>query len=248
MKEEKIISIEDRIPKLKKQRRRKANRRLIFYLSLFFLLIGVIVYLQSPLSHVKTIKVSGNKLVDEKEIVEQSGLDYETNIWKVKLSDVRSLIKENPFVETVKLSRKLPSTITIDIEEYNVIGYIEKGDSFNPLLDNGEEVLFENRYMQGDAPLLVNFTEKDILNSISDQLQELPDNILRLISEVHWTPEGENEYKVQLLMNDGFIVKGSIRNLSERMKVYPSIVTQLDPKEKGIIHLNVGAYFERFSE
>lgn len=247
MEEEKIVSIEDRIPRLKKQRRQKANRRLIFYLSLFFLLIGFIVYLQSPLSHIKTIEISGNNIVNDEEIIKLSGLNEDTNIWKIKMGDIEDLISENPFVKSVEVHRNLPSTLSVDIVEYKIVGYVFKNDSFQPLLDSGKEVIFENRYKQGDAPLLINFSEEEMLQLITKQLKDIPENILRLISEVYWTPEAGNQYKVELLMNDGFLVKGSIRNLSEKMVAYPSIVSQLDPKEKGIIHLNVGAYFERFS-
>lgn len=247
MEEEKVISIEDRIPRLKKQRRQKANRRLIFYLSLFFLLIGIIVYLQSPLSHVRTIHITGNKIMQDEEIIKLSGLEEETNIWKIKTEEIAGLISENPFVKEVEINRNLPSSLSINIVEHQIIAYLAKDGSFHPLLDSGQEVTLENRYQRGDAPLLINFSGDEMIQLISKQLQDLPVNILRLISEVHWTPEEENEYKVELFMNDGFIVKGSIRNLSEKMVAYPSIVSQLDSKEKGIIHLNVGAYFERFS-
>ena len=36
MEKGKVLSLEDRIPKIKEYRRRKANRRLIFLLTLFF--------------------------------------------------------------------------------------------------------------------------------------------------------------------------------------------------------------------
>lgn len=248
MKDEKIISIEDRIPKLKKQRRKKAKRRLIFYLSLFFILISVIIYIQSPLSHVKSIEVVGNNFVDEEEIKKLSQIDEETNLWKIKLSDVASLVKENPFIKSAVITRKLPSTLSIEVEEYAVIGYVENNDSFYPVLENGKQIDYENRYMLGDAPLLLHFSDSKMLQTIAKQLNKLPDNILRLISEVHWTPESENKHKVELFMNDGYLVKGSIRNLADKMEVYPSIVAQLEPNQKGVIHLNVGAYFKQFSK
>ena len=52
----KVVSIEDRIPKLKQQRRKKANRRLILLLLLFFIFIAFILYFQSPLSHVQGLR------------------------------------------------------------------------------------------------------------------------------------------------------------------------------------------------
>lgn len=65
----KIVALEDRIPKLKEQRRRKANRRLIVLLCLFFTMIAVVAYVQSPLSHVKKITVIGNELLSKNEII-----------------------------------------------------------------------------------------------------------------------------------------------------------------------------------
>ena len=80
----KIVSIEDRIPKLKQQRRRKANRRLIVLLLLFFLLIACIIYFQSPLSHVKMVNISGNRAYSDQEITEVMDITEDTNIWKVR--------------------------------------------------------------------------------------------------------------------------------------------------------------------
>lgn len=70
----KIVALEDRIPKLKEQRRRKANRRLIILLFLFFTMIAVVAYVQSPLSHVKKITIKGNDLLSTNEIISTSHL------------------------------------------------------------------------------------------------------------------------------------------------------------------------------
>src|SRR5699024_3042673 len=85
----KIISIEDRIPRLKEARKKKANRRLLFYLSIFFFLISIIIYLQSPLSHIKEIHVSGNEVIPEQDILQVSKLTTRTNIWTINNSEVR---------------------------------------------------------------------------------------------------------------------------------------------------------------
>ncbi|MFL6556947.1 MAG: cell division protein FtsQ/DivIB, partial [Bacillus sp. (in: firmicutes)] len=82
MEKSKIVALEDRIPKLKEQRRRKANRRLVLLLILFFTMIVVIAYSQSPLSQVKTITITGNEVYSAEELINQSGLSNNTNIWK----------------------------------------------------------------------------------------------------------------------------------------------------------------------
>lgn len=248
MREEKIVSIEDRIPKLKQQRKKKANRRLIFYLSLFFILICVIIYLQSPLSYIKDIEVEGNNYLTDDEVINQSTLTTETNIWNIKMTDVTNYILTDPVVKSAKVTRKLPWTVSIKLEEYELVGYVKDEEHFIPLLENGEKITIKDRYAYGDAPLLLNFTDEKILQEMTSQLQQLPPNILRLISEIHWSPNDQNKYKVILYMNDGFIVEGTIRNFADRMHIYPSIASQLDPEVKGIIHIGVGAYFEQFQD
>jgi cell division protein FtsQ len=83
MEKGKIVALEDRIPKLKEQRRRKANRRLVLLLVLFFTMIVVIAYSQSPLSQVRKIKINGNEMYSDEELIRQSGLSKKTNIWKI---------------------------------------------------------------------------------------------------------------------------------------------------------------------
>src|SRR4051812_2621525 len=87
-----LVSLEDRIPKLKQMRKKKANRRLIGLLTIFFLLIFSIIYLQSPLSRIQSIQVEGNAYLTDKEIIEQSGLEVEDNIWEIKGDKIETMI------------------------------------------------------------------------------------------------------------------------------------------------------------
>lgn len=244
MKKKQIVSIEDRIPKLKQARKKKANRRLIFYLSIFFLLISIIVYLQSPLSYVRTIHVTGNTSISEEEVIKQSNLADNTNIWTINKTKIKKSINENPVVESVEVARKLPWTVEIQLKEYERVGYIKKEGYFHPILGNGKTLASNQKSINGDAPLILGFKEEAYLQKMTQELKQLPKGIFNLISEVHWRPTKENKNKIMLYMNDGFMVDGTIRDFANKMQVYPSIVSQLEPGSKGIIHIGVGAYFE----
>ncbi|MDC3416478.1 cell division protein FtsQ/DivIB [Aquibacillus salsiterrae] len=248
MAEKKVVSIEDRIPKLKQARKKKANRRLIFYLSLFFILIGLVGYLQSPLSRVHTIEVSGNNYVDEEDIIDLSGLSTSQNYFSVNTDEVESKVKKHLEIEKVSVSRKFPSTIIISVEEFSRIAYIQEDNDFYPLLENGATLKsYPLETMPGDAPLLVNFTKQTYLQEMTKELSELPSSITNLISEVHWQPSEGNPYKVWLFMSDGFEVDGSIRNFANTMKAYPSISAQLDRSTKGVIRMaDGGAVFDPY--
>ncbi|WP_461179738.1 cell division protein FtsQ/DivIB [Virgibacillus ainsalahensis] len=248
MSKEKIVSIEDRVPKLKQARKKKANRRLIFYLSIFFFLISIIVYLQSPLSNVHTINVTGNSLLEDEDIINLSNLTEDTNIWTINKSDVSSAVSENPIVESAEVYRRLPWTVEIQLNEFERVGYIKEENNFHPVLGNGTTLneIEQNSFI-GDAPLLLGFTDEAYLHRMASGLQELPDSILNLISEIHWQPTDDNKNNIMLYMNDGYMVSGTIRDFAERMEIYPSIVSQLEPGSEGIIHIGVGAYFESFN-
>ena len=170
MSKKNIVSIEDRIPKLKQARKKKANRRLVFYLSIFFFLISIIVYLQSPLSHIKEIKITGNSYITDESIIKQSGLTTDMNIWTINKSSIKNAISENPIIESVGVDRKLPWTLEIQISEHDLVGYVKMKDNYLPIIGNGEilETLGTSSF-NGDAPLLLDFTEEAYLHSITTE-------------------------------------------------------------------------------
>ncbi|MCP3031106.1 FtsQ-type POTRA domain-containing protein [Halobacillus sp. A1] len=246
MQEKKVVSIEDRIPKLKQIRKKKANRRLIQYLSILFLLIAVVVYLQSPLSHVNEVKVEGGTFVSSAEIEELSEIESNTNIWQVEAGAVEDRVSTHPQVMSVDVKRSLPSTIVVEIEEAERIGYIQTEGQFQPILENGALIDATTQLPGGDAPILKEFSDSSYLEEMSKQLKEVPDSISRLISEIHYTPDEDNPYLITLYMNDGYEVQASIRTFSEKITAYPSITSQIEEGERGIIHIDVGAYFEAY--
>lgn len=248
MEEKKIVSIEDRIPKLKEARKKKANRRLLFYLSIFFLLIAAIIYLQSPLSNIKHIEVTGNKIISDEEIIQLSGLSPETNIWVINQKQLKQSIEKNPLIKEIKVKRKLPQSVQIQISEHKIVGYVKSELEYHPVLESGMIINKHNISNKGDGPLLINFDDEEYLKRMAKELGEIPDHIFNLISEISWEPTEKNKYKVVLYMNDGFIVHATLRNFASKMKTYPSIIAQLDEGEKGIVHMGVGTYFEKLEK
>ncbi|WP_067838826.1 cell division protein FtsQ/DivIB [Amphibacillus sediminis] len=241
MEDHKVVSIEDRIPKLKEARRKKTNRRLVFYLSLFFVLISIVVYLQSPLSYVRGISVSGQEYISEQQIIDYSGLTEQDNIWGFRVADIENKIEQHAEIKQAKVKRVLPNSIEIAIIELDKVAYLNEGEFFYPLLENGNKLdSVRITEWQGDAPLLFGFNEEDYLIMLTEQLKELPQTVANHISEIHWTPTDANPFTLRLFMTDGFEVRTSIRGLNQSMSNYPSIVSQLDPKQKGVIDIDVG--------
>lgn len=247
MEKAKIVALEDRIPKLKQQRRRKANRRMIFVLSLFFSLIAIIAYIQSPLSHVKNIIVTGNEFYSKEEIIQKTGISHKTNIWKVDKKGTAAKLQRLPEIQQANVQVKLPNVLLIHIREHKRIAYLKKDSFYYLILDNGK--VLKSRKITSppvNAPILIDFNEGSVLNELVAELQKLPDEITNSISEIHYSPHKTDRYHISLFMNDGFEVSATIRGFADKMAHYPSILSQLDPKKKGIIDLEVGSFFKAF--
>ncbi|RYG74082.1 cell division protein FtsQ/DivIB [Lentibacillus lipolyticus] len=242
-----VVSIEDRIPTLKQERKKKANRRLVFYLSIFFFLITIIVYLQSPLSDVRAIHINGNSFVNDDQIMQALDIAEGTNIWTVNKQKIREAAASIPAVRQAEVQRKLPWTIELSITEVDHVGYVIRDDDVYPVLANGKALSERPQSsVDGNAPLLAGFSEEVYLQKMVKELSDLSESIRNLISEIHWKPDDGNKYKILLYMSDGNVVDGTIRHFADKMSVYPSIVSQLGSDKNGIIHIGVGAYFEEF--
>lgn len=247
MEKGKIVTLEDRIPKLKQQRRKKANRRLILLLFLFFSLIAIVIYIQSPLSHIKDIAVKGNEFYSNNEIIKILGISQNTNIWKIRNKAISERLQRLPEIKKASVKIKWPNSIEINITEHKRIAYIKKGLEYRPVLENGS--ILENRTTDAlpiNAPIFIGFKEGSVLDELLLETKKLPEVVLNSISEIHYTPSKTDRYHISLFMNDGFEVSATIRSFSEKMSHYPSIISQLDPNKKGIIDLEVGSFFKAF--
>ncbi|WP_299086966.1 cell division protein FtsQ/DivIB [uncultured Metabacillus sp.] len=244
--EKKVVSLEDRIPKLQQQRKQKTNRRLISFLSVFFLLILLVIYFQSPLSKVASISVEGNKTVESKKIIELSGITTSSEFWSVNSKQVKTSVKSLLQIKDVQVEKKLPNHIVLQVEEHESIAYIERDGSHFPILENGKVLKDKQVKAPADAPVLINWENDNAIEVMIDELKKLPPGILNSISEIHHTPKKTDPWLIHLYMNDGYEVLASVRTFSKKMDSYPEIVSQLDENSRGIIHLEVGSYFESY--
>jgi len=80
-------------------------------------LVVIIAILLSPIFNVKEITVSNNNRVSTEEITNLSGLNINQNIFKFMKLSVINKIKENSYIDQVKISRQLPDKISIEVTE-----------------------------------------------------------------------------------------------------------------------------------
>lgn len=240
----KVVALEDRLPQLKKERKQKANRRFTFYASVFFLLILVVVYFQSPLSRVRTISVVGEQIVSSDKVIKASGISNKTHIWDIRKKAVMSQIKKLPTVQTVTIEKKFPNHVRITIKEYTRKAYLQKSGNFYPILQNGTMLgRLQSGKLPVDAPILFGFSKTEPLKKVAEGLSKISRQMTHNISDIHYIGKSGSGDDLVLYMNDGNRVVASTQTFAKNIKLYPEIAANLPDGKHGTIHLSVGTYF-----
>lgn len=133
IKEENNINTEYNIDKeyKKVKNKRKLNTKLIKYMLIIILFIVLIICAMfSPLFNIKNIIVEGNEKISKEEIISLSQVKTDENIFKLNKVKIEKQIKENSYIESIKLERKLPSKVVIKIEERKPAYLLEYAGSY----------------------------------------------------------------------------------------------------------------------
>ncbi len=139
--------------KHKKGKIRK-EAKIVFGIILF--VIAVILLLCSPIFDIRNIEVSGNSKNSNEKIISFSGLELHTNIFKFNKGLMKEKIKENAYIENVEVTRKLPSTVQIEVEEREARYMLQFADSYVYINNQGYMLEISNEKLE--IPILIGFT------------------------------------------------------------------------------------------
>lgn len=119
----KIKKEEERKKKLtqEERKRKKRNKKIKFVLKILVITAiiagGTTFAMVSPIFNIKDIQVSNNVQVSSETIISLSELKTGENIFRFSNAKVDNHIKENAYIEKVKIHRRFPNTIQIEVEE-----------------------------------------------------------------------------------------------------------------------------------
>lgn len=134
----------------------------IFLLGVSALFVaGYAAVTRSDYFRTQTIAVSGNQRLSEAEILLQAGIRHGDNLLALNLRVVRERLREHPWIGEARVSREIPETIAIQIEEHAPLACVDLGRKF--LIDAQGRVFKE--VAKGDAddlPLVKGIDYADI--------------------------------------------------------------------------------------
>lgn len=104
----------------------KKRRRKRIIISSIVLAIGFIVFaLKSQYFVVSKVAILGNPVISGEDIKDKTEYLIGKKIFFIDKSDIRKVVKQNPYVDDIEISRKYPRQVNIKISEKQGIYYCE---------------------------------------------------------------------------------------------------------------------------
>ena len=196
---------------------------LVFLASLYFL---------TPLATMKTIEFTGNKVVSQEELRSSSKIDqrdYTVTVYKNRHHYEQNLKASSPWIENVEMTYQFPLTFKIDVQEYGILGYLQKDSKYYPILTSGEYV--KNEVAADALPeerMDVTFSDAGLIKEFVQQLKNVPDSVKKSIRKVDLTPSKVTEDLVTITMSDEHQILVPISHIAKKLPYYEGIHPQLE--------------------
>ena len=227
-------------------------------LLLVIIVAGIISFmLISPIFNIKNIEVINNKKISQETIVSLSNISTGQNIFEFNKKEVIINIKQNAYVEDVKISRNMPDTIKIKIVErmpkysIEIVGkyaYIDIQGNILEISDNPNNMIIlkgveteesnilpNNRLNQNDLKKL-----EDVLKITNSAKQN---NIEEKITSIDISDN--KNYKISINSENKEIYFGDCTNVQEKM-IYTIAILEQEKGKSGEIYVN-GNFNEGFN-
>lgn len=232
----------------RKKRRIYKTIKYIMLIILFAILVLCAMF--SPLFNIKSILIQGNVTISESQIISLSELQIDENIFNISKRKVTQKIKQNPYIEEVNISRKLPSTLVIKIEERTPTYMLEYASGY-VVIDKKGYILqlssekLELPILQGTETPSEEFTEGNRLCiedlkklSVILKVMELANTneINSLISRIDI--ENEDNLKLIFETEDKIAYLGDNSNLNTKLLMIKAILEKEEGKP-GDIFVNM---------
>ncbi len=213
---------------------------------LFFLL--VIAALISPVFGIEEIQIVGNSQLSNEEIFKLGEIDgVGRNIFTYPSSAVVSRLKSSNYIKSAKISKRLPSTLLITIEERRVRSYVPYMGSYL-YIDIDGRVIDIQKETDASHPVVLglkfdSFTLGEILSVTNGYSLDYVVQISKLIdaydlNDVVVKLDVSNPDDIHLYIDKIDVVFGSIDDAHTKIATLNEILKQLDSSEAGTLDIS----------
>jgi len=214
----------------------------IFFLMIF--LTTAYVLARSSVFEVREIIVTGNTSLSRENIVLAAGINPGENIFKLDLKSAAEKIKVISMIKSVDMSRHLPRTVEIIVEERKPVALLPVDSGFIQVDDEGFYIQKGNVGLNGlpvitglefEAPSPGGQVKSEKLGTALEVVRGFPGELLQLLSEVYTDRDQAVVYTL-----DGVQCRlGAQTDLKQKGEVLVKILGSLKTKDKRIEYIDL---------
>ena len=225
-------------------RKKRRIKNFLRFLTFIILIVACSIFaFVSPIFNIKEINVENNDFLSKDTIISLSELSTGQNIFKINKNNIARKIETNAYVENVKIKRKLPNKIILEVTERN--------RDYNVEFLNGYAYIKISEQKCENIPILKGIStapenivagsrldEKDLLKlETVIEIMSISKNyeIDSKITSIDITDE--NNFILYIEEEKKEIYLGDKTNLSSKILYIPTILSENKGKE-GTIYLN----------
>lgn len=229
-----------------RNKKRRIKRNVFF--TVMSVVILIVLCLKLSYFNISSIQVMNNTLVTKDEIIELSNIHLGSNIFSLKKDAVRNNLLSNSYIQEVKITRKLPSIINIEVSEREPQYYIVKGKEY-VIIDKNGIVLDIVGSLKGFKLVQISgITEEESSTGglVSKeakkikQIETFTDLIDRGLSDIKITAlDLSSNTDIKVYFNNIMVKVGGIEDMQDKLNRTINIITQQNIKDsKGYIDIS----------
>ncbi|MDF9825020.1 cell division protein FtsQ [Breznakia sp. PF5-3] len=202
----------DRVIKHRKKLKLRKKRVKVLVVLTVILLIGG--YMLTSMSNIKILKVKNNVIYSQQQILNKAGLNYSGKMVFHPVFFIERALEKDELIKDVSVSKDYFSgAIYIDITEEKVIGYYNSDGKQYVLLGNGKSVEMKKDQLALISSPYLRDLNKDQRKLLGEELSKIDNEFIALISEIRHYKTSYDDNMLELLMQDGHIVRTNYDSL-----------------------------------
>ena len=216
---------------------------------ILIIIFAIALFLLSPIFKITKIEVAGNEKILSEEIISLSRIEKNENIFKINLRQAIQNIKQNTYIESVVINRKLAGTIQINVKERSVEYLIENNGSY-AYVDKKGFIIETNQNIIENIPKILGCMTENI--DAGNKLVEEDANKIKTASEIlnvaenydvkkyitSINIENEKDFVLNLESENKTVHLGDTDNLEIKI-LYMQSILEKEKDKSGTLYLDV---------
>jgi cell division protein FtsQ len=197
-------------------------RKLVFG---FFLFMGLVILLESPLARVRNISVTGNQTIPAADILAAAPVHQGMSLWQVNRNETQQAVMDKqPMISSVSVETQyLHGQVIFHVTEKHVVAILESAGKFYNLLNDGKVYNQVSSTGGFPWPIVTSGAISTVqtgqvpaggdVGPLCTQLANLPVGLSAAISEIHLGSFGE----AAVYLNNGFVAQCKVDSFANEM-------------------------------